>query len=65
MLCAGDDIANEVSDACQGDSGGPLSYSDPSDKRHKLIGIVSWGAGCAQVIYFNSILHNLFDLYIM
>jgi len=39
MMCAAD--VNE--DSCQGDSGGPL-YDSDSDT---LVGIVSWGAGCA------------------
>eukprot|EP00096_Caligus_rogercresseyi_P015666 TRINITY_DN8139_c0_g1_i1.p1 TRINITY_DN8139_c0_g1~~TRINITY_DN8139_c0_g1_i1.p1 ORF type:complete len:272 (+),score=22.11 TRINITY_DN8139_c0_g1_i1:37-816(+) len=37
MLCAG----GRRKDSCQGDSGGPLT------KKNKLVGIVSWGIGCA------------------
>jgi secreted trypsin-like serine protease len=40
MLCAGETVGGR--DACQGDSGGPLVAGG------RLIGIVSWGAGCAE-----------------
>lgn len=46
MLCAG----LGTSDSCQGDSGGPaFGYDERGQKM--LLGIVSWGAGCANKNY--------------
>ncbi len=43
MMCASD----QGQDSCQGDSGGPLFDSDSN----KLVGVVSWGRGCADPNY--------------
>jgi secreted trypsin-like serine protease len=43
MVCAGAPAGGK--DACQGDSGGPLVAGG------RLIGLVSWGTGCAEAAY--------------
>ena len=44
MICAG----GAGADTCQGDSGGPLTSRSPGDRGYSVIGITSWGDGCAR-----------------
>ena len=50
MLCAGYRTGGH--DACQGDSGGPIVVRSDRTGLPNLVGVVSWGRGCARYLFY-------------
>jgi len=46
MMCAG--VKEGGKDACLGDSGGPIIVEGSNSDNDVLVGVVSWGVGCAE-----------------
>ncbi|CAK1556369.1 unnamed protein product [Leptosia nina] len=48
QICAGDEFGRH--DTCEGDSGGPLQALTEQDGNYRLIGVTSFGRGCASTV---------------